>query len=187
MCEDINECPGATKLVDELAACGLPLAIATSSRYSAVEKKRLRFVSSHLVFCCVSPKGRLVKYLCLTLIFRSTVVIRHAGIFDRMAAIVAGDDPAVKNGKPAPDIYLNAAKRLNVDPKDCLVFEDAMSGVRSGKAAGCRVVAIPDSRFSAEEKVKFENEADVVLDDLWSFDGAVFGIAVDMKKLSLFE
>jgi beta-phosphoglucomutase-like phosphatase (HAD superfamily) len=102
-----------------------------------------------------------------------------------MAAIVAGDDPAVKNGKPAPDIYLEAAKRLNVDPKDCLVFEDALSGVRSGKAAGCRVVAIPDSRFSAEEKAKFENEANVVLEDLWSFDGAAFGISVDMKKLSL--
>lgn len=108
-------------------------------------------------------------------------------MFDRMAAIVAGDDPAVKNGKPAPDIYLEAAKRLNVDPKECLVFEDALSGVRSGKAAGCRVVAIPDCRFSAEEKIQFEKEADVVLEDLWSFDGTAFGIAVAMQKLSLLK
>ena len=100
-----------------------------------------------------------------------------------MKAIVAGDDPAVTNGKPAPDIYLEAARRLNVDPKDCLVFEDALSGVRSGKAAGCYVVAIPDPRFSEEEKVIFAKEADVVLDNLWHFDGSEFDMKVDMTKL----
>ena len=97
-----------------------------------------------------------------------------------MKAIVAGDDPAVTNGKPAPDIYIEAARQLNVDPKDCLVFEDALSGVRSGKAAGCQVVAIPDSRFSDAEKEAFVNEADVVLDSLNSFRGSPFGINVDL-------
>lgn len=43
-----------------------------------------------------------------------------------MSTIVCGDDPELENGKPAPDIYLIAAKRLGVEPKDCLVFEDAM-------------------------------------------------------------
>ena len=100
-----------------------------------------------------------------------------------MKAIVAGDDPAVKNGKPAPDIYLEAARRLGVDPKECLVFEDALSGVRSGKAAGCQVVAIPDSRFSKEEKDKFRNEADQVVDNLWQFNGNPFGLSVDMTKI----
>ena len=93
-----------------------------------------------------------------------------------MKDIVAGDDPAVKHGKPAPDIYIEAAKRLGVDPKDCLVFEDALSGVRSGKAAGCRVAAIPDPRFSPEELKVFEEEADVVLKNLSDFDGRPFGI-----------
>ena len=101
-------------------------------------------------------------------------------MFAHMKAIVAGDDPAVKNGKPAPDIYLEAARRLNVDPKECLVFEDALSGVRSGKAAGCHVVAIPDSRFSKEEKDKFLQEADQVVESLWKFDGKSLGLAVDM-------
>jgi len=106
-------------------------------------------------------------------------------MFDHMTAIVAGDDPAVKCGKPAPDIYLEAAKRLNVDPKDCLVFEDALSGVRSGKAAGCQVVAIPDPRFSREELMAFATEADVVVDTLWSFQGEPFGIDdVDMNQLA---
>ena len=110
---------------------------------------------------------------------------RHEKMFGHMKAIVAGDDPAVKNGKPEPDIYLEAARRLNVDPKECLVFEDALSGVRSGKAAGCHVVAIPDPRFSDEEKTLFVNEADAVVPDLSYFKGSQFGIDVDMTKYSI--
>ncbi len=45
----------------------------------------------------------------------------------------------VKNGKPAPDIYLYAADQLNVDPKRCLVIEDSLNGVRSGTSAGMTV------------------------------------------------
>lgn len=47
----------------------------------------------------------------------------------------------VKNGKPAPDIYLKAAEALKVDPKDCLVIEDSVAGIRAGCAAGMRVLA----------------------------------------------
>jgi sugar-phosphatase len=53
---------------------------------------------------------------------------------------VYGED--VENGKPAPDPYLMAAQRLQLDPSDCLVFEDTVAGVRSGKAAGMKVVAV---------------------------------------------
>jgi len=97
---------------------------------------------------------------------------------------VARDDPNIKNGKPAPDLYLEAARRLNVDPQYCLVFEDALSGVRAGKAAGCAVVAIPDPRFTEEEKEIFRQEADLVVDSLCDFDGSQFGLTVDMRKLS---
>lgn len=45
-------------------------------------------------------------------------------------------------GKPAPDCYLKAAARMGLDPAECLVFEDAVAGVRSGKAAGMRVAAV---------------------------------------------
>jgi len=72
--------------------------------------------------------------------------IRHEDMFSAMSVIVTGDDPAVRSGKPAPDIFLEAASRMGVDPKNCLVFEDSMTGVMSGKAAGCQVVAVPDSR-----------------------------------------
>lgn len=61
------------------------------------------------------------------------------GYFD---AIITGD--MVKNGKPAPDIYLLAAERLGVDPQNCIGVEDSLNGVRSICAAGMRAVMVPD-------------------------------------------
>lgn len=57
------------------------------------------------------------------------------------ALTIAGDE--VTHGKPDPEPYLTAAARLGVDPADCVVLEDSPSGVASGHAAGCRVVAVP--------------------------------------------
>lgn len=56
----------------------------------------------------------------------------------------------VDRKKPFPDIYLEAAKRLKVNPVNCLVVEDAISGEKAGKNAGCKVLAITSS-FTAEE------------------------------------
>ena len=55
---------------------------------------------------------------------------------------VVVDASQYKNGKPAPDCYLEAASRLGLAPSECLVFEDAVAGIRSAKAAGMRVAAI---------------------------------------------
>jgi len=134
LCANVDECPGATRLVQTLARHNVPLAIATSSRAVAVEKKR----------------------------------IRHDGIFKHIPIIVCGDDPAVKNGKPAPDGFLEAARRLGVDPGDCLVFEDAVAGVQSARAAGCRVIAVPDPRM--EEDAFVEAKADEVIRSMNDFD-----------------
>ncbi len=57
------------------------------------------------------------------------------------AVTVAGDE--VHQGKPHPEPYLTAARRLGVHPHDCVVLEDSPSGVASGQAAGCAVVAVP--------------------------------------------
>lgn len=62
--------------------------------------------------------------------------------------VVTGLD--IEHKKPSPDIFLKAAANLGVDASDCLVIEDAVSGVAAGKAAGARVLALTTS-FSAEE------------------------------------
>lgn len=100
----------------------------------------------------------------------------HVAMFSKIKEIVAGDDPAVKNGKPAPDIYLEAARRLGVDPKNCVVFEDALSGAKAGKEAGCFVVAVPDNRFGPEERASFFQVSDIVIDNLSQFDGSQVGL-----------
>lgn len=63
------------------------------------------------------------------------------GIF---GATVCGDDPRVARPKPAPDIFLAAARDLGTPPGDCLVFEDSPFGVEAARAAGMQVIALPD-------------------------------------------
>lgn len=62
-------------------------------------------------------------------------------IFD---AVVCGDDARVGRPKPAPDIFLAAARDLRADPADCVVFEDSPFGVQAALAAGMQVIALPD-------------------------------------------
>src|SRR5437762_11119409 len=83
---------------------------------------------------------------------------RHqlTGFFE---VIVTGEE--VEHGKPAPDIYLCAAKHLGIPADACLVVEDAIPGIAAGKAAKMRVAAIPDRRFV--DPSKYEKAADFVL------------------------
>ncbi len=82
--------------------------------------------------------------------------LREIGIpADTFDAIVSGED--VERKKPFPDIYLLAAQKLGMQPEDCLVVEDAVSGVKAAKAAGAKCLALTTS-FSAEKLT----EADVI-------------------------
>ncbi len=68
--------------------------------------------------------------------------LNEVGATDVFEVIVGGKD--VENGKPAPDIFLLAAQKLGVDPKDCFVIEDSENGIRAGHAAEMRCIGIPD-------------------------------------------
>ena len=89
--------------------------------------------------------------------------------------IVTGDE--IERGKPAPDIYLRAAEKLGVPENECLVIEDALSGIAAGKAAGMCVAAIPDTRFVNPRD--YEKEADYVLGSLSEIPALVRSAATD--------
>jgi beta-phosphoglucomutase len=86
------------------------------------------------------------------------VTLREIGIpTDTFQSVITGLD--VERKKPAPDIYIKAAESIGLRPEECLVVEDAVSGVKAGKAAGCRCLAVTTS---------FEREA--LKDADWIYD-----------------
>lgn len=99
--------PGASDLLQQLAANGLPLAVATSSRRESALKK-----------------------------------LRLTGLLPLFDTVVSFD--CIAHPKPAPDPFLEAARRLALDPARCIAFEDSDTGAASARAAGMTVVQVPD-------------------------------------------
>lgn len=92
------------------------------------------------------------------------------GLGGVIPVVVSSDD--VEHGKPAPDVYLAAARQLGVAPAECLVVEDSLNGVRAARAAGMIVVLIPNA--SVPPAPGADEFADVVLTRLADLDpGAV--------------
>ena len=85
-------------------------------------------------------------------------MLAAGGITSLFAATVSSEE--VARGKPAPDVYLEAARRLGVDPTVCVAIEDSHNGIRSAKAAGMGCIAIPNELFPPGDAVA---EADLVL------------------------
>ena len=81
---------------------------------------------------------------------------------------MCGDDPDVKNGKPAPDIFITSAKRIGINPENCLVFEDSPSGVIGGKAANMYTIAVPCKEYNFAKEIF--KDADVILGNMADFN-----------------
>ncbi len=93
------------------------------------------------------------------------IVLNDPQMRGRFQLVVCGDE--VPRGKPAPDIYLEAARRLDLSPEECVCVEDSGNGIRAGRAAGMRVITVPSRQLppSADELLL----ADRVLDSLEEF------------------
>ena len=76
-------------------------------------------------------------------------MLDEASLRDRFAATVSSEE--VPRGKPAPDVYLEAARRLGVGADACVAIEDSSNGLRSAAAAGMTVVAVPNAAFPPDE------------------------------------
>ena len=94
---------------------------------------------------------------------RTTAYLSRLGLLEKFDCICSGHD--VKQGKPAPDIYLHAAASVGIPPENCLAVEDSPAGIESAFRAGCMPVLVPDLDGSTEEmrKILFA-EADSLLD-----------------------
>ncbi len=80
---------------------------------------------------------------------QASISLRAAGLDQRFSCIVTGDQ--VKRGKPAPDIFLEGARRLSIPPNQCLVFEDSDAGIFAASAAGMPAILIPDLKAPSAE------------------------------------
>ncbi|MDQ3250427.1 MAG: HAD family phosphatase [Chloroflexota bacterium] len=80
---------------------------------------------------------------------KALLSLRTAGLASRFEHIVGGDQ--IQNGKPAPDIFLAAAKRLDVNPARCLALEDSEAGVVAASTAGMMTIMVPDIKQPSAE------------------------------------
>jgi len=82
--------------------------------------------------------------------FLLETILKKYGIYDIFNAITTTDE--VVRGKNFPDIYLLAAEKLNIHPKNCIVFEDILPAVIGAKSAGMRVIGVHDSYAEPQQK-----------------------------------
>ncbi|GKV30920.1 hypothetical protein SLEP1_g39687 [Rubroshorea leprosula] len=94
----------------------------------------------------------------------------HKGWKEYFSVIIGGDE--VTTGKPSPEIFLQAAKMLNMEPSSCLVIEDSVTGVKAGKAAGMEVVAVP----SVPKQTHLFTAADEVINSLLDLQPGKWGL-----------
>ncbi len=89
-------------------------------------------------------------------------VLKKRGIYDYFDVIISGED--VNRGKPDPECYLKAAELVNVDPHNCLVFEDLLRGIEAGRAAGMVTCAVEDD-YSKDQWFEKVRSADYCISD----------------------
>ncbi len=89
--------------------------------------------------------------------------LSQAGLNKKFLNIVSADD--VKHAKPAPDIFLEAMNRLEIEPKKCIIIEDSISGIKAAKSSGAFTIGI-----STTFPPKKLNEADMIIEDYGELD-----------------
>ncbi len=95
-------------------------------------------------------------------------------VIDVFSVIVTPEDLITSEGKPDPEVFLIAASKLEVDPRNCLVLEDAPHGIEAAKAAGMKAIFVPNAKFVET----YHEKADLILKNMHELTDEV------MKKLS---
>lgn len=132
--------------------------------YNAVRAKRIELMNSYVAEHGVEKKKGLDELLhflkttplkigvaTATDFQRASMYLKYSGVFDFFDDFVCGDE--VKHGKPAPEIYLTAAKKLGVKPENCIALEDSPNGIEAAFNAGCMPIMVPDLS-QPDDKIK---------------------------------
>jgi len=99
--------------------------------------------------------------------------LQEANLYGRFKEHIYGNE--ITFGKPAPDIYLEASRRLNIEPEYCLALEDSEAGTRSATSAGMRAIIVPDMKQPSDEVVALAYRVLPSLHD-------VIGVVEEMAK-----
>lgn len=133
--------------------------------YQKVRRKRIELMNAYIEKNGVEKKkglDELLNYLAstdlklavatATDLQRTKMYLSSINIFDKFDQVICGN--MITNGKPAPDIYLTAAKALGLAPSECIALEDSPNGIRSAYDAGAMPVMIPDLSQPDEDTKK---------------------------------
>lgn len=145
--------------------------------YYAIREKRVELMDEYIKLNGIDKKKgaeKLLSYLkengyktavaTATPVKRAEEYLEKAGLLPYFDKVISAH--MVQNGKPAPDIYLYAAKSLELSPNECMALEDSPNGVASASSAGCKTVMVPDLDLP-DEKTK----------------SRLFGIADDLTQV----
>ena len=123
--------------------------------YDTVRNKRIELMNAYVekhgieakpdaekLLSYLKEKGISVALATATPKDRAEEYLRRVGLLQYFDEVVSAR--MVKNGKPAPDIYLFAAEKLGLKPEECMALEDSQNGIRSANTAGCKTVMVPD-------------------------------------------
>lgn len=158
--DGIPRSSGARAVLTGLSKEGLEKASGKKQRYFLeFLKKEGVNVYKDTVDLVKRLRGNNVKTAVISSSKNCRYVLRKAKLTGLFNAIITGND--VKKGKPHPDIFLLAAARLRLKPKECIVFEDAVLGIKAAGRAKMRTVGI--DRYNNPEKLK---QADLVVSNL---------------------
>ncbi|WP_282136445.1 beta-phosphoglucomutase [Seonamhaeicola maritimus] len=103
-----------------------------------------------------------IKYVLGSASKNAPLILKQIGLFDRFAGIVDGN--SVSKAKPDPEVFLIGAEKLNLTPKQCVVFEDAIAGIEAAKDANMISVGIGDENTLKEADYNFNNLTEVPSD-----------------------
>jgi len=146
---------GMRSLNREIGAAKLQSYFDKPVDYEAVRRKRIELMSAFIdkegveakpgiqeLLAYLKEKGIKTAIATSSPIERTLQYLSSVGLEDSFDELISGY--MVEKGKPEPDVYLLAAKKLGLEPNECLALEDSQSGLLSGSRAGCYPVMIPD-------------------------------------------